>query len=93
MKISHPLIVELPADTSGDGKSGGNYFHVLTYGKRNSEKFPYTVSNEKVSSELGRAIGLPLPEILLYRLGENLMMFSRFVSSKNSGEAGPPGTS
>lgn len=93
MKFPHPLVVQLPSDFPTDGKTGGSYFHVLTYGKAHSEKYPYTVPNEKISSELGRAIGLPLPEILLYRLGDELMMFSRFVSSGDSGQVGPPGIS
>lgn len=69
MKIPYPLVVELPNADPLAGKSGARPFHVLAIGKGNSDEFPYTVANEKIASELGRIIGLPLPEILLYRVG------------------------
>jgi hypothetical protein len=87
----HPLTVELPSDELG-GASGAKYFHVLTVGKRNTPEYPYSVANEKISSELGRAIGLRVPEVLLYPVGGDWYSFSRFTRQTDSGETVPEGT-
>lgn len=87
----HPLTLELPSDELG-GASGASYFHVLTIGKHNTPKYPYTVPNEKVSSELGRAIGLRIPEVLLYPVAGDWYSFSRFTRQTESGETIPEGT-
>jgi hypothetical protein len=87
----HPLTLELPSDELG-GASGASYFHVLTIGKRDTPKFPYTVANEKIASELGRAIGLRIPEVLLYPVAGNWYCFSHFIRRTESDETVPAGT-
>ena len=87
----HPLTLELPSDELG-GASGASYFHVLTIGKRDTREYPYTVANEKIASELGRAIGLRIPEVLLYAVAGNWYCFSHFMRRTESGETVPAGT-
>jgi hypothetical protein len=87
----HPLTWELPPDELG-GASGASYFYVLTVGKRNVPDYPYTVANEKIATELGRAIGLRIPEVLLYPVAGNWYAFSHFVRHTESGETVPQGT-
>ncbi|SRR6266404_737640 len=87
----HPLTLELPSDELG-GASGATYFHVLTVGKRDTAEYPYTVANEKIASELGRAIGLRIPEVLLYPVAGNWYCFSHFIRRTESGETVPLGT-
>ncbi len=67
-------------------------FYVLTIGKRNTSEYPYSVANEKVASELGRVIGLRIPEILLYRVADEWLAFSHFIRQTESGESVPAGT-
>lgn len=83
MKNVPPIIVEIPSDELG-GASGARLFRVLAVGKRNSPQFPYCVANEKIATEIGRALGLRIPEVLLYRLrGEwhRLSVFSLKVAA------------
>jgi len=87
----HPSVVEIPDDELA-GASGARRFHVLTVGKGNSPEYPYTVANEKISSELGRVIGLRIPEILLYRVAGDWFAFSHFIGETESGETTPAGT-
>jgi hypothetical protein len=87
-----PIAVELPSDELG-GASGARLFHVLAIGKRNTPEYPYTVADEKIAAELGRAIGLRIPEILLYRFGGEWLAFSHYVGRTESEETTPPGTS
>lgn len=87
----HPLTLELPSDELG-GASGASYFHVLTIGKRDTPQYPYSVANEKIASELGRAIGLRVPEVLLYPVAGNWYCFSHFIRQTESGETVPGGT-
>ncbi len=88
---NHPLIQELPQDELG-GASGAHAFYVYTIGKRNTSEYPYSVANEKVASELGRAIGLRIPEVLLYRDTGEWLAFSHFIPRTESGETVPEGT-
>ncbi|HSB08808.1 MAG TPA: hypothetical protein VLM38_04815 [Blastocatellia bacterium] len=87
----HPLTLELPSDELG-GASGASYFHVLTIGKRDTSEYPYTVANEKIASEFGRAIGLRIPEVLLYSVAGHWYCFSHFIRRTESGETVPTGT-
>ncbi len=57
MKNRPPLTWELPPDELA-GTSGARLFYALSIGKANSPQHPYCVANEKIASELGRAIGL-----------------------------------
>lgn len=91
MSSRHPLTLELPSDELG-GTSGARYFYVLTVGKPNTPKYPYSVANEKIASELGRAIGLRVPEVLLYPVGGDWYSFSHFIRQTESGETMPEGT-
>lgn len=91
MKNLPPTVVELPSDELG-GASGARLFHVLAVGKANTEAYPYSVANEKIASEIGRALGLPIPEVLLYRLSREWVAFSCFVEQTESGESAPSGT-
>ncbi|HMH43866.1 MAG TPA: hypothetical protein VK557_10315 [Pyrinomonadaceae bacterium] len=88
---NHPLIQELPPDELG-GASGARAFYVYTVGKRNTPEYPYSVANEKVASELGRVIGLRIPEVLLYRDTGEWLAFSHFIARTESGETVPEGT-
>lgn len=83
--------MELPSDELG-GASGARLFHVLSVGKANTPEYPYNVTNEKIASEIGRALGLRIPEVLLYRLSGEWMAFSCFVEQTESGETVPSGT-
>ncbi len=87
----HPLTWELPSDELG-GASGASYFYVLTIGKRDTTEYPYAVANEKIASELGRAIGLRIPEVLLYPVAGDWYSFSHFIRQTESGETEPEGT-
>jgi hypothetical protein len=86
-----PTVWELPPDPLG-GASGARPFYVLAVGKANSPKFPYTVPNEKIAAELGRAIGLRIPEVLLYESKGEWLTFSRMIEQTDSGEIMPEGT-
>jgi hypothetical protein len=86
-----PIIVELPSDELG-GASGARLFHVLAVGKANTAKYPYTVANEKIATEIGRAIGLRIPEVLLNRVTGEWHAFSTFIERTESGEGIPEGT-
>ena len=83
--------MELPSDELG-GASGARFFHVLAVGKANSSEYPYTVANEKIASEIGRALGLRVPEVLLYRLFGKWVAFSCFIEQTESGETPPSGS-
>lgn len=87
----HPLTLEIPQDELA-GASGARMFYVLTVGKRNTPEYPYSVANEKIASELGRVIGLRIPEILLYRIADDWLAFSHFIRQTESGESVPAGT-
>jgi hypothetical protein len=91
MKNAPPIIVEIPSDELG-GASGARLFRVLAVGKRNTPQFPYCVANEKIATEIGRALGLRIPEVLLYRLRGEWHAFSCFVPQTESGEGVPEGT-
>jgi hypothetical protein len=91
LKNRPPLIWELPPDPLS-GASGASAFYVLTVGKRNTAEYPYSVVNEKIASELGRVIGLRIPEVLLYRVGEEWYVFSHFIGRTESEETAPEGT-
>jgi hypothetical protein len=87
----HPLTWELAQDELG-GASGARLFYVLTVGKRNLAEYPYNVTNEKIASELGRVIGLRIPEVVLNHVAGDWHAFSRFVRHTESGETVPEGT-
>jgi hypothetical protein len=87
----HPQTLELPSDELG-GASGARYFYVLTVGKRDTPEYPYSVANEKIASELGRSIGLRIPEILLYLEARDWYCFSHFIRRTESDETVPAGT-
>jgi hypothetical protein len=87
----HPQTLELPSDELG-GASGARYFYVLTIGKRDTPDYPYTVANEKIACEIGRSIGLRIPEVLLYREAGHWYCFSHFVRRTESDETVPSGT-
>jgi hypothetical protein len=91
LKNRPPLVWELPPDELA-GTSGARLFYALSVGKANSPKHPYCVANEKITSELGRAIGLRIPEVLLYPIAGKWHAFSRFVAQTESGETVPEGT-
>ena len=91
LKNLPPIVVELPSDELG-GASGARYFHVLAVGKANTPEYPYNVANEKIASEIGRALGLPIPEVVLYRLAGEWTAFSCFVEQTESSETAPSGT-
>lgn len=91
MKNRPPLIWELPPDELA-GASGARAFYVLTVGKGNTDEYPYCVANEKIASELGRVIGLRIPEVLLYRDAGEWLAFSHFIRQTESGETVPEGT-
>lgn len=91
MRNRPPLIWELPPDELS-GASGARAFYVLTVGKSNSPEYPYCVANEKIASELGRAIGLRIPEVLLYPVAGDWFAFSHFIRQTESGETVPEWT-
>jgi hypothetical protein len=57
-----------------------------------STTHPYSIANEKIASELGRVIGLRIPEVLLYRVGDDWHAFSHFILRTESGETFPEGS-
>ena len=93
-KELHDIVVELPDEPGG--ATGARYFHVLVIGKSNTTTEPYNIVNEKVASELARAMGLRAPEILLYKSrveeGEKWRCFSHFLPQSAVGETAPSGT-
>lgn len=91
MRSPHPLILELAQDDLG-GASGARRFYVLTVGKHDSQDYPYTVANEKLTSELGRALGLRIPEVVIRRLRGEYHAFSYYISQTESGETVPEGS-
>ncbi len=93
MSNSPPLLQELPTEQDIGGASGVRRLYVLTYGKENSEQFPYNIPNEKISSELARVAGLPVPEVVLHQHRGQWLFLSRAVETVESGESRPPGTS
>jgi len=86
-----PVIVELASDELG-GASGAKLFTVLAVGKANTPRYPYCVANEKIATDIGRVLGLRIPEALLYRLRGEWHVFSCFVERTESGEGVPEGT-
>lgn len=91
MKNLPPIVVELPSDELG-GATGARLFRVLAVGKSNTPQYPYSVANEKIATEIGRVLGLRIPEVLLYRLKGEWLTFSCFVEQTESGEGAPEGT-
>ena len=91
MRTQPPVILEVPQDDLG-GASGARRFYVLAVGKHNSRDYPYTVANEKIASELGRAIGLRVPEIVLHRLRDQYHAFAYYIMETESGETVPEGS-
>jgi hypothetical protein len=91
LKFQPPLILEVPQDDLG-GASGARRFYVLAVGKHDSAEYPYTVANEKIASELGRAIGLRIPEVVLHRLRDEYHAFAYYVIETESGETVPEGS-
>lgn len=91
MRNRPPSIWELPPDPLA-GSSGAAAFYALAVGKRNTADYPYTVPNEKVCSEIGRVIGLRIPEVLLYRFAGEWWVFSHFINQTDSEESPPEGT-
>lgn len=57
-------ITELPSDPIGGASGEKKIFQVTFIGKTNNHDFPFTVANEIVASQLGKAIGLNLPTVL-----------------------------
>ena len=91
MKYRPPPILELPQDELG-GASGARRFYVLAVGKHNSSEYPYTIANEKIASELGRVIGLRIPEVILYPVRGEWHAFSYYIVETESGETAPEGS-
>jgi len=91
LRTQPPVILEVPQDDLG-GASGARRFYVLAVGKHNSRDYPYTVANEKIASELGRAIGLRVPEIVLHRLRDQYHAFAYYIMETESGETVPEGS-
>lgn len=83
---------EVPPEQDIGGASGAQRFYLLAYGKGNSQAYPYNVPNEKTACELARAVGLPVPEILLHQNRGQWLFLSRAVGTVESGESRPPGT-
>ena len=91
MKYRPPTSLEVTQDELG-GASGARRFYVLTVGKTNTPEYPYAVCNEKIVSELGRVIGLRIPEVVLHRIRDHWYAYSKFISETESGETAPEGT-
>ncbi len=93
MSEQPPLLQEIPGQQEIGGASGARLFNFRAYGKGNFGDYPYNVLNEKIASELARIVGLPVPEVLLYRHRDEWLFLSRAIGTAASGESRPPGTS
>jgi len=85
-------IQEVPGDPLG-GASGAKRFRVLFVGKQATEKYPYQVVNDRVASEIGRTLGLWVPDSVIYPVAGEYLFFSHFVEYRPetaSGETRPP---
>jgi hypothetical protein len=91
LRSQPPVILEVPQDDLA-GASGARRFYVLAVGKHDSHEYPYTVANEKIASELGRALGLRIPEVVLHRLRDEYHAFAYYVIETESGETVPEGS-
>lgn len=89
-EIEH--IQEVPGDPLG-GASGAKRFRVLFVGKQATEKYPYQVVNDRVASEIGRTLGLWVPDSVVYPVSGDYLFFSHFIEFQpetESGETTPP---
>jgi len=75
-EIEH--VLEVAGDSLG-GRSGAVRCRILFVGKRASDEYPYQVANERIASEIGRVLGLWIPDSVVYRFNGDVMFFSHFI--------------
>ena len=86
-------IQELPADEYGGASGEKRKFQLEFLGKAPSERFPYTVANEVVSSHIGNVLGFNVPPVLPYRIGGEPLAMVLWMQPAARQQTGPPMTS
>jgi hypothetical protein len=85
-------ITELPRDPLGGASGEKRLFAVEFLGKTNNEMFPYTVANEVVASQIGKALGLNLPTVLTHSIGNEDCALVHRVKRDPKMQQSPPAT-
>ena len=86
-------IQELPADEYGGASGDKRKFQLEFLGKAPSQRFPYTVANEVVSSHIGNVLGFNIPVVLPYRVGGEPLAMVLWMKPAARRQEGPPLTS
>lgn len=85
----HPCFIELPSMPLG-GASQAFGCLVLFVAKRNSDRFPWSVVNDRVGGAVGRLLGMPVPDTILYRYTDEWVFFSHYVGQPPATEGDTP---
>ena len=85
-------IRELPSDPLGGASGEKLFFDVRFLGKANNPDFPFTVANEIVATEIGRALGLNLPVVITHFSEETTLALVQMTTRDPAIQAGPPAT-
>jgi hypothetical protein len=83
---------ELPGDPIGGASGAKRYFHVEFLGKPDSPDFPFTVANEVVATELGRALGLNVPSVITHSVDGDTLVLIQMLDRDSRLQQGPPAT-
>ena len=86
-------IQELPADEYGGASGDKRKFQLEFLGKAPSQRFPYTVANEVVSSHIGNVLGFNIPVVLPCRVGGEPLAMVLWMKPAARRQEGPPLTS
>lgn len=83
-------IREQPGDPLGGASGNKRRFNVQFIAKANNPEFPFTVANEVVATQIGLALGLNLPAVLNYRIGDENLVFVQMIDRDPTMTKGPP---
>jgi hypothetical protein len=86
-------IKELPPDNLGGSSGEKRKFLVEFIGKTPTDRFPYTVANEAVSSYLGNVLGFQIPAVIPHRIDGHCVALVLWMSPAARKQEGPPLTS
>lgn len=86
-------IKEFPSDSLGGSSGEKRKFLVEFIGKSPTERFPYTVANEAVSSYLGTVLGFQIPVVIPHRIDGECVALILWMSPAARKQEGPPLTS
>lgn len=85
-------IKEEPGDPLGGGSGEKRHFTVKFIGKTNNPKFPFTIANEVVATQIGLALGLNLPTVITYTVGNEPIVLIQLLNRDPGMQAPPPAT-